>query len=133
MALTQDRASAQRDGVDVAVPVAAAAEIFAGSIVALDADGYAVPASDTAGLTVFGVAREHVDNSDGSDGDLDVIVTRGKDWLMKGSGLTQALVGQTVYVSDDETVTTAATATNDIPAGTLTQFDSATSGWVRIG
>lgn len=133
MALTQDRPSAQRDGVDIPVPVAASTKIYAGSIGAIDADGYAVPASDTAGLKVFGVPQDQVDNSAGADGDETVVMRRGRVWLMKGSGLTQSLVGSIVYVVDDETVGPASVPTNDIPAGTLMEFVSATAGWVLIG
>ena len=46
-------------------------------MVALGTDGYAVPASKAAGLTVAGVALEPADNRTGADGDIWVKVRRG--------------------------------------------------------
>ena len=47
------------------------------------------------------------------------------------SGLTAANIGDTVHVADDNTVTTAATATNDIPVGRLEEVET-DGGWISI-
>ena len=130
-----ERNTFTKDGKLVPYKVAASTKIEAGKMVAVGADGYAVEASDAAGITVVGIADETVDNSSGSDGDLSVNVKRGQIYKLKNSGstaVTIASVGSAVVVEDDETVTTAAGATNDITAGTCMGVD--TDGvWVAIG
>lgn len=104
MSLSADKALNQRAGVEIALPVAADAVIWLGALVAVNATGYALPATATGGLTVVGVAQTRVDNTGGSAGDLSVVVRRGQEWLLKGSSLAQSAVGDPVYVVDDETV-----------------------------
>jgi hypothetical protein len=132
MALSADRETREKIGIDTPVPVAASTKLYGGGLVAVDADGYAVPGADTAGLKICGVAQEQVDNSSGADGDLTVKVRRGRAFLLKGSGLTQAMLGDTLYAVDDETVAAASVTTNDIPAGKMVEFVSATAAWVLI-
>ncbi len=64
-ALTRDRATPYREGIEVEYPVAANTKIYAGSLVCVNAAGYAVPAADTSGYRFAGVALEQVDNSGG--------------------------------------------------------------------
>lgn len=132
-ALTGDRKIEFSEGLRRVYPVAADAVIWSGALVCLDADGYATPAADTAGLVFVGMAVHRADNTDGVDGAIGVeLMVRG-DIRVKGSGLTQAGVGRSVCAVDDQTVAAAATTTNDIPVGTLTAVVSATDGWVAIG
>ncbi|MFA5112426.1 MAG: hypothetical protein WC443_13530, partial [Desulfobaccales bacterium] len=67
-ALTRDRATPYREGIEVEYPVAANTKIYAGSLVCVNAAGFATPAADTIGFRFIGVAMEQVDNSSGSDG-----------------------------------------------------------------
>ena len=67
-ALTRDRATSYREGIEVEFPVAAATKIYAGSMVCVNAGGYARPAADTSGYRFAGVAMEQVDNTAGADG-----------------------------------------------------------------
>lgn len=133
MALSGDRATDYREGVEKDYPVAASTKIYSGSLVAVNASGYAVPAADTAGLAVVGVAMARADNSAGAAGDISVVVRARGEFRFKGSGLSQALVGQNVCAVDDETVAGAATTTNDVVVGKLSKYLSATDGWVAIG
>ena len=80
-----DRNTPYRDGELNPVPVAAATEIFGGHMVAVNASGYAVPASATASQITLGVSDGWVDNSKGSDGDATVLVRCGKAFLMANS------------------------------------------------
>ncbi|MBU4231719.1 MAG: hypothetical protein KKF43_04230, partial [Proteobacteria bacterium] len=75
-ALTRDRATPYREGIEVEYLVAANTKIYAGSLVCVNAAGYAAPAADTIGYQIAGVALEQVDNSDGSDGGKIVRVRR---------------------------------------------------------
>ncbi|PID40659.1 MAG: hypothetical protein CR984_02070 [Proteobacteria bacterium] len=124
-----------RDGELVPFKVAASTQIEAGKMVAVNTDGYAIEAADTASIIVVGVAGETVDNTPGANGDLNVIVRRKKHFKLKNSAtaaVTQASVGSSVYVEDDETVAIASGPTNDIVAGVCMGVD--TDGvWVSIG
>lgn len=112
----------------------AAVKIFAGGMVCRNASGFAVAAADTATFkTVVGRAAETVDNVGGAAGDKEIEVEAGV-FRMNGSGLTQANEGDALTVVDDNTVGLAAATTNDIPAGTLDEFDGTSDGcWVRMG
>jgi len=130
-ALTEDRNTKLTEGKIFSYPVAASTKIYAGSLVALNSSGYAVPASDTAGLRVVGRAEEQVDNSTGSNGDKSVQVREGI-FLFAGSGLTDADVGKNALVSDDQTISVAPT-TNNIFAGVIKKVESTTEAWIETG
>ena len=55
-ALTRDRATPYREGIEVEYSVAANTKIYAGSLVCANAAGYAAPAADTSGYRLAGVA-----------------------------------------------------------------------------
>jgi|UniRef100_A0A7C3SJM7 predicted RecA/RadA family phage recombinase len=131
-ALTQDRATPYREGVELEFPVAAATKIFAGSLVCSNAEGYAVPAADTEGLKFMGVAMEQVDNSTGADGAKKVRLRRTGVFEFNAASITQAMVGDPMYVKDDNTFDDAAGATNDIRVGVLVKYISNTKGWIDI-
>lgn len=104
-----------KDGKQVALPVAAATLIELGNMVAVNAAGYLVPATDTTGLKIMGVASETADNTKGAAGDLTVCVLRNMSFLLENSGLTRANVGANVYVADGVTVK----ASGNVVAGKL--------------
>jgi hypothetical protein len=133
MALTQDKnIPAKHFDRKVKVPVAASTTIYRGSMVCMDADGYGIPATDTAGLSdVVGRSNEFADNSAGADGDIEIEVDKGVFGYAAGTGITQADVGRAVVVEDDETVQDVASGTNDIPAGTLEELEGSIA-WVAI-
>lgn len=118
-----------RTGTYVYLALAAATIIFAGTLVARDSNGRAVPASDTAGLRVVGRACQTVDNSAGSAGDLSINVEPGQ-YLYANSAtnaLTIASIGKLAVVEDDNTV--ASTSTNKVSAGRV--IDVVTEGvWI---
>ncbi len=117
-------------------PVAASQVIYAGALVCIDADGYAIPAADTAGISpVVGVATATADNSTGADAAIDVIVEYGGAFLLDAAaGIDQTNVGRDAVVTDDQTVTDAAAATNDIRVGQILEFldESQNKVWVNI-
>ena len=98
------------------VPVAASVKIFEGSLVALNAQGYAVPASKAENLTAMGRAEQFADNSAGADGAETVLVKRGAFiWdndPTSANAVTRALVGKPCYILDDSTVTALATGSS---------------------
>lgn len=117
-AATEDRDTARRSGNIIPIDVAAATTIYNGTLVANDASGNAVPASDAAGLQVQGTATEQADNATGVAGDIQVEVTR-EPVLMENSAtnaLDKSHVGTDCYVEDDQTVSSSG-GTNSIVAG----------------
>lgn len=113
MALTAPRNTLESEGRFVTLTVAAGATIHAGALVAANASGQAVPASDTAGLKVIGRAEENA-----TAGNY-VRVKRGAFIFENDGNITIANIGATATVADDETVSLAANTTNDIPAGKI--------------
>ena len=96
----------ERQGKVTAYPVAASTKIFAGTLVALDSSGNAVPASDAAGLRVIGLAQEDADNSAGLAGALKVATKNGVFQLNNSTGdaVDANDKGKICYVEDDNTV-----------------------------
>jgi hypothetical protein len=132
-ALTKDRATSYREGVEIDFPVAATTKIYAGSLVCVNASGYAVPAADTAGLKFIGVALQQLDNSTGADGDKSLRIRRLGVFEFDAASITQAMVGDPMYAVDDHTFDDAAGPTNDVKVGVLVKYASATRGWIDIG
>lgn len=105
-ALVADRNTQMKDGKLIAVPVATAKKIFAGSLVAANATGYATPGAVATTLTYLGRAEETVDNP-GADGAKTVLVRRGEAFKFANHGadaVTQASLGKVCYIVDDQTV-----------------------------
>lgn len=107
-------------------------KIYLGTLVAKDANGWVLPAADVAAQVVVGVAQETVDNTGGANGAKKVQILTGVfEFTNAGGAIVQASKHGPCYVNDDNSVTTAAVAAQDIKAGTVDDFD-ATNVWVRI-
>jgi hypothetical protein len=106
------------------LPVKGDTTIYQGSIVALDANGFAVPGTTAEGLTAAGRAEETVVNS-GADGELVVKVSRGvfifDNTATAANKVTAAHVLKPCYMEDDQTVT--ALATGASVAGLVIRVD----------
>lgn len=132
-ALTSDRNTEYSLGDLLSIPVAAETRIFAGSLVCSNADGYAVPAADTAGLIFEGVATAQADNRNGAGGDLNVVVRRrGRYRLDCASALDQSALSAQVYAEDDQTVAVAGDVDNDVAVGVIDKVEGAGDCWVSI-
>ena len=106
-ALTQDRNTLRRDGVQTEPPVAAGARIYGGALVAINAAGFAVPGSTATGLTGAGVAEQGADNTGGSAGAIRVRLNRLPHCFGNSDSadaITLADVGSDCYIVDDQTV-----------------------------
>lgn len=127
-ALAADRNTPRQEGEFLTLPVEAAKTIYAGAMVARNAAGNAVPASDTAGLVVLGRAEHRADNAAGAAGDKTIRIRFGQ-YAWSHSGLTSADIGKPTFVADDQTV--ALTSTNGIFAGVLINVDDE-GAWVDM-
>jgi hypothetical protein len=133
-ALTADRANFRQRTTwrSFVGSVRAGVVIYFGALLAVDANGWIIPATDTAGLKVVGVAIESVDNATGANGAKTVQVLTGVfKFNNAGNAVTQASMHKDVFVADDNAVTTAAGAAADIKAGTLDAIDP-DGVWVRV-
>lgn len=130
-ALTTDRGTQRKELGILPYPVAATTKIHAGALVCLNASGFAVPGADTAGLTCVGAGVDQADNTAGLDGAISALVRSPAIVLLNAVSITQAMVGTTMYVIDDQTFDN--TSTNGIVAGILVGFVSTTSGWLLTG
>jgi hypothetical protein len=131
-----ERETIMNDGQIISIGVAASTKIELGKLVCNNGSGYGVEGADTVSYVTIGVAEETVDNSSGSNGDLDVKVRRKKAFWFKNSStaaVTIASIGASVYIEDDETVALASGPTNDIVAGTCLAVDSTLGVLVEIG
>lgn len=133
-ALTKDRNTLRKDNQVHSDPVAASTKIFAGSLVCLNASGYAVPGSVSTTQKARGVAQEQVDNSTGTAGAQRVETRRGVFKFGNSAAadeITIADVGANCYIVDDQTVAkTNGTNTRSI-AGKIDSVDS-DGVWVEI-
>jgi len=107
-ALTNDRLTPSRNAEYADYPVRANTVIYSGALVALITSGAgagnAVPASDTLGRVILGVAQHRADNTSGTDGAQRVVVAfnRAFKFNLVGSA-APGDIGRCVYaVSDNE-------------------------------
>lgn len=130
-----DRNTWRKDGLLIPFLVSGGVKIYGGHMVAINADGFAVPAdggSDTDSLAVIGVSDEFVDNTDGADGGATILVQRGAGFCLANSTaspVTQALVGRRCQVENSVTVSADTTAKRT--AGTVMEV-SPDGVWVFI-
>jgi hypothetical protein len=117
MASTSDIDTPLKAGEIIALPVAAATKINGGTLVALNATGYAAPATKAAALKILGRAEESADNTAGAAGAVTVLARRKAVFKYANSAsdsLTQADVGGTAYAEDDSTVCKTATGASAV-------------------
>lgn len=109
------RNTPERDGKILVVPIGKVC-IYGGTLVALDANGHAIPAKKAAEMTVIGRAEETVDNSGGTAGGMTITVKRGVfKWDNDSSASNKvkpAHLMKDCYVVDECTVTSSATGSS---------------------
>lgn len=104
MALSADAQMQEVIGRQNSLPVKAAAKVYSGAMVGDDGAGY--NRGLVAGDPFKGHAQEQKDNTDGSDGDLNVLTKEGRYRLeVTLASVAVGDVGNDVYASDDATLT----------------------------
>lgn len=133
-ALTTPRLTKARSGALLSVAVAAATKIQGGSLVCLNAAGYAVKGTAAAGLRALGRAEQTIDNSAGAAGDLPIEVHPGHfiwENAAAGDAVTRADIGRHAWIVDDQTVGRTPSSSRS-PAGIIVDVDG-NGVWVRSG
>lgn len=131
-ALTQPYETFERPGIVVAYKMAAA-KIFKGGLVAVNASGFALPAAHgTANLKFVGVANETTDDAAGAAGDKTMPVTKSGCFVFRAaSGYAPAAadIGKEVYANTDWEVQIAtAGLTNQYKVGTIVGVETTSTG-----
>ena len=124
LTMARDTAEIAQGAKYLSLPVKGSTTIYQGSLVALDAEGYAIPGKKAAGLTAAGRAEETVTNS-GADGAVSIRVSRGV-FVFNNTGTAANKIGSKhllglCYIEDDQTVT--ALATRASAAGLVVRVD----------
>lgn len=143
-AATQDRKATQYGTPDLAsgpvtllgLPVAASTKLYAGTMVATNSTGYAVPASASTAQKLWGRCEKQVDNSAGANGDLSVNVKPGIFYFANSTGadlIAQANLGAYVYAVDDSTVALTDSAGTRPVAGYVVNVDTNLGVAVAVG
>lgn len=134
-AVTAERNTIRRDGVDFSHGVGAAKKILAGTLVVLDGtSGYAEMATTATGKKCVGVAQATVDNTGGSAGDVSVPVRRGVFCFENSASSDEIKAGDinaTCYLVDNQTVAKTDGSASRSAAGIVRAVD-ASGVWVQI-
>lgn len=107
----------------IRLALAATTTVPAGAIVCSNAAGAGVNGADAAGLVCQGRAA-HRASSNTPDTDTEIIVDKGTFWFANDGTITAASIGLNATILDNQTVSLAATTTNDIVAGRIEAVDA---------
>lgn len=123
-ALSNIRDTNEVGGRYLSLPVKGKTTIYQGSLVAVDANGYAIPAKKAEGLTAAGRAEETIINQ-GGDGETVIRVCRGvfvfANTATAANKVGTAHILRPCYMEDDQTVT--ALSTGASVAGQVIRVD----------
>lgn len=130
-AVTANQVIKRAEGCRVVYPVAASTRIYEGTMVFIDASGYANDDTGSGANRFGGIAIAEVDNSGGSAGDLSVEVWEEGEFELVGSSLVQGSVGLDAYATDNFTIDDAY-ASNGVRVGRITRLISSTKVMVKL-
>lgn|SRR5678816_1791259 len=130
-ATTLDRNTRKRGPIKQRViPLATGAVIPYGVMVSVATPSAgAVNAADTATHVLMGVSCMPASQT---AGDTEIVLEQGIFLFNHDGTITAADIGQLCTVLDNQTVSKAATTTNDIPAGYIDSVESTTEVWVDM-
>ena len=109
--------------------------IYKGALVAINASGFAVPGTISTTLIAVGVAEQTVVAGAAASGTYSVNVRRGTFpfFNLGGDALTQADVGKTCFITDDQTVSKTSATNTKSNAGVFWGFDEFGNPLVEVG
>jgi hypothetical protein len=134
VALTADRNTPRREGLDYSDPVAANVTIFAGALVMLNASGNATPGTAATGQIARGVAVEKVQNG-ATAGAVQVKTRPGVYRFLNSASadeITRAHIGDECFIVTDSQVALTNGGSTRSVAGRVVQVD-AQGVWVQVG
>jgi len=140
LAANKERRKRNVGGIsEFAYTPAASTQFYEGGLVCINASGLLVKAADTVNFRIVGVCTENYLSP--ASGARKVNVEFGhEEWFPCDANL-QALaattgIGKNATILDDQTASTAATTTNDIATGMVTEFETwngVNGVWIKVG
>lgn len=124
-ALSAARDTKAKSNLRLNIGVKTGVTIYAGALVAVDATGYAIPASDATGLTILGRATKTVAGGSDASGTYNIDVEQGAFWYASDAGTkVKSKIGSILYIVDDQTVSATNSGTYGIAAGIMLDYDA---------
>lgn len=131
MAVTANQLVKKQDGMRRSYPVEEATRIYQGTLVYVNAAGYACDVTATGVNAFVGVAVAEADNTSGADGAIEVEVYTEGDFELTGTGFAQTDVGMPIY-ADDNYATVLSLGATSVRIGTIVRYVSSTKHVVSI-
>ena len=131
MAVTANQLVKRQDGCKRSYPVEESTRIYQGSLVFVNAAGYACDVTATGVNAFVGVAIYEADNTDGADGAIEVEVWTEGDFELTLTGGDQAEVQSPIYADDNYACVVALGATS-VRIGRIVRHVSSTKAIVAI-
>jgi len=131
MAVTANQIVKRADGDRRSYPVAASTRIYEGTLVFINASGYADDDTATGVNGFIGIAVAEADNSSGSAGDKSVEVYTEGDFELTGTGFAQTDVGMPIY-ADDNYACVLSLGSTSVRIGKIVRYVSSTKHVVSI-
>lgn len=131
MAVTANQITKRQDGARRSYPVAASTNIYEGTLVFINASGYADDDTATGVNGFAGIAVAQADNSSGSAGDKWVEVYTEGDFELTGTGFAQTDVGMPIY-ADDNYACVLSLGSTSVRIGKIVRYVSSTKHIVAI-
>jgi hypothetical protein len=131
MAVTANQLIKKQDGCKRSYPVEESTHIYQGTLVFVNAAGYACDVTATGVNAFVGIAVGEADNSAGADGAIEVEVWTEGDFELTGTGFAQTDVGMPIYADDNYACVVALGATS-VRIGTVARYVSSTKHVVSI-
>lgn len=131
MAVTANQLIKKQDGCKRSYPVEESTRIYQGTLVFLNAAGYACDVTATGVNAFIGIAVAEADNTSGADGAIEVEVWTEGDFELTLTGGAQAEVGSPVYADDNYALVVALGATS-VRVGRIVRHVSSTKAIVAI-
>lgn len=131
MAVTANQLIKMQEGCKASYPVAASTRIYQGTLVFVNASGFADDDTATGVNGFIGIAVGEADNSSGANGDIEVEVYTESDFELTGTGFAQTDVGMPIY-ADDNYACVLSLGSTSVRIGTIVRYVSSTKHIVRI-
>lgn len=131
MAVTANQLIKKQDGSRRSYPVEESTHIYQGTLVYINAAGYACDVTATGVNAFAGIAVAEADNSSGADGAIEVEVYTEGDFELTLTNGAQTEVGMPIYGDDNYACVVALGATS-VRIGTIVRHVSSTKAIVAI-
>jgi hypothetical protein len=131
MAVTANQLVKVQDGDRRSYPVEESTRIYQGTLVYVNAAGYACDVTATGVNAFVGIAAGEADNTSGADGAIEVEVYTEGDFELTGTFNSITDVGMTAYGDDNYAVVLALGATS-VRIGRVVRFVSTTKAIIAI-